>query len=269
MKTNVNHEKRAYLAWKELTKCAKKKVTTTYGNVASNIGIHHRAVRHVLGLIQNYCMDDKLPPLTILVINKETGVPGDGFIAWDVENANDGMQKVFKFNWDSLTNPFEYAKDNDTKISIKERLIKNPESSGNVYSLVKNRGVAQEIFRDALLDVYERSCAFCSFSFCEALEAAHIIPYSKCNNEQKLDVRNGLLLCANHHKLFDNGYITINDRYKMMYIDPKMKKHKYSAVDKNYSVDMHDQKIRLPKEPKHYPNKSYIKTHRNRFIKIE
>lgn len=263
---NVNHEKRAYIAWPILTGCAKNKEIITYEEIAKQLNIHHRAVRYILGLIQDYCLEEKLPPLTILVVNKKTRIPGDGFVAWDVDNVNDGVKKVFDYNWSVVSNPFEYAKNDNTKDSLVEKLIENPSKSGEVYSLVKNRGIVQKMFRDALMQVYNCSCAFCGFSFEEVLEAAHIIPYSKCDIKQKLDVRNGLLLCANHHKLFDNGYITINDSYKMIYIDPEMKESEYSKSDKASTVNAHNRKISLPQDQLKYPNKLYLKKHRELFI---
>lgn len=35
-------------------------------------------------------------------------------------------------------------------------------------------------------------------------------PWSVCEQLERLDPNNGLLLCPNHDKLFDGGYITFN-----------------------------------------------------------
>ncbi|WP_306298946.1 HNH endonuclease [Bacillus sp. OV166] len=43
------------------------------------------------------------------------------------------------------------------------------------------------------------------------LIASHIKPWSKSNNQERLDVDNGLLLCPNHDALFDKGYISFDD----------------------------------------------------------
>ena len=48
----------------------------------------------MLGLIQNYCIEEKLPPLTILVVDK-SGKPGTGFIAYDVDKLAEGMALVY------------------------------------------------------------------------------------------------------------------------------------------------------------------------------
>lgn len=205
----VNQEQRAALAWNILAREAKSKNKITYGELSKGIGIHHRPLRYVLGLIQDYCLDNKLPPLTILVVN-QSGKPGTGFIAWDVDYLKEGYSKVFKYNWSNLDNPFGYAEDGTTENEIIKKLIKSPSSSKNVYARIKVRGIMQQIFRKALLRVYSNRCAFCGISFVELLEACHIIPWSKSNDSQKMDIRNGILLCSNHHKLFDNGYIIID-----------------------------------------------------------
>lgn len=69
----INQEERAFKAWIILTSIALKRNFITYKELGDKIGIHHRAVRYVLGLIQDYCMSNELPPLTILVVNKITG----------------------------------------------------------------------------------------------------------------------------------------------------------------------------------------------------
>ena len=47
------------------------------------------------------------------------------------------------------------------------------------------------------------------------LVASHIKPWAICNNVERVDVNNGLLLCANMDKLFDNGLITFSNNGKL------------------------------------------------------
>lgn len=42
---------------------------------------------------------------------------------------------------------------------------------------------------------------------------SHIKPWSQSNNQEWLDVNNGLLLCPNHDALFDKGIIYISFQY--------------------------------------------------------
>ncbi len=61
----VNQVERASRAWPVLVAIARDEKTITYGELARALGIHHRPIRYVLGLIQDYFLAEKLPPLTI------------------------------------------------------------------------------------------------------------------------------------------------------------------------------------------------------------
>lgn len=199
--------------------------------------------------------------MTILVGN-EVGIPGEGFIAWDVDNIDEGLQKVYNENWNNHENPFTFAKDGLTEADIVNDLLSNPDNSKNVYSKIKVRGTAQTIFRKALLKAYDHKCAFCDFSFDFALEASHIVPWAFATKSERLDVRNGILLCASHHKLFDNGYLTINDDYSINYWDPEEKDGPYNKYDTLLSTAFHKRKLKLPLDKKHWPDKDHLKKHR-------
>ena len=264
MREKVNQEQRAYFTWTILTRCATNKQVITYGELGKKLNLHHRAVRFILEVIQNYCLHNELPPLTILIVNQNTGLPGDGFIAWDIENTEDGVQKVYNYNWEKLDNPFQYAEVGSTQEQLVESIINSPDTSETIYAKVKVRGISQRLFRQALLKVYNYSCAFCGLTFEEALEASHIIPYSISNSNQRLDVRNGLLLCSTHHKLFDNGLLTVNQDYTINYFDLAEETGEHSLYDHLHTIKLHGQKINLPTDNKHLPNKDYLKIHQQK-----
>lgn len=71
---------RAARAWPLLTQKAADESNITYADLSQHLGIHARPIRYVLGVIQDYCLREKLPPLTILVVNRR-GFPSEGFIA--------------------------------------------------------------------------------------------------------------------------------------------------------------------------------------------
>jgi putative restriction endonuclease len=77
--------------------------------------------------------------------------------------------------------------------------------------LVKPR-LGQSSFRVLVTDAYKRRCAMTGESTLVALEAAHIIPYAK---EGTHDVRNGLLLRADFHRLFDVGLVSVTPELKI------------------------------------------------------
>lgn len=61
-------------------------------------------------------------------------------------------------------------------------------------------------FRIAVLEAYRRACAVTGEHSLPVLEAAHIQPYADAGRH---DVRNGLLLRTDIHRLFDRGYVTV------------------------------------------------------------
>ncbi|WP_303317195.1 HNH endonuclease [Flavivirga abyssicola] len=258
MSKEVNQHQRAAKAWEVLIKVAEKKDFVRYKGLGDKIGIHHRAIRFVLAVIQEYCLENKLPPLTIL-IGDESGMPGKGFIAWDRDNIKEGKREVYNYNWSQFTNPFNYALTEENEQDLINTLLEKPEKSNTVFQKVKVRGTAQIIFRKALLKAYKSKCAICGISYKIILQAAHIIPWSKSNNNQKMDICNGLLLCANHHGLFDKGYIKISDNYKIM-INPKLKQS--SSHDETLTGSFNNQKIILPKNKLWWPNLDYLENHR-------
>jgi putative restriction endonuclease len=52
---------------------------------------------NILGHVLEYCRNRKLPPLTVLVVNSETGEPGAGFTA--ARDIPAAQMKVFAHDW--------------------------------------------------------------------------------------------------------------------------------------------------------------------------
>lgn len=72
-------------------------------------------------------------------------------------------------------------------------------------SLVASR-LGQSAFRSLVTDAYGRRCSISGEKTLPALEAAHIMSYAKSGPNV---TQNGLLLRADIHRLFDEGYITV------------------------------------------------------------
>ncbi len=82
-------------------------------------------------------------------------------------------------------------------------------------AVVKVRGNQGE-FRRRILNKFGFKCCICGIKVKDMLIASHIIPWSKSNEEDKVSRYNGLLLCANHDRLFDEGYISFKDNGQIM-----------------------------------------------------
>jgi putative restriction endonuclease len=257
-----NYEFSASKAWEILGSLAQRKKCITYGELGEAIGVHWRQVNHVLGLLQDYCIDNDFPPITILVVNKATGVPGTGFIA--TENLPEGKNEVQQYPWQYLENPFGFADNRTSFDSLLKRLLASPDKSEEIYSLVKVRGQIQSLFRNLLLEVYEGQCAVSGITFEESLEAAHIVPWRLCKKSDRLNSNNGILLSSFHHRLFDAGLISLDEKYKIIYFDSKMKElgeDTYSKIDKILTVDLHGRDIFLPKDVRFRPGLDFIRQH--------
>lgn len=72
--------------------------------------------------------------------------------------------------------------------------------------LIKSRR-GQGVFKTRVAMV-ESSCRITGLKNLKFLVASHIKPWAKCNNQERLDGSNGLLLSPHVDMLFDNGYIT-------------------------------------------------------------
>lgn len=73
--------------------------------------------------------------------------------------------------------------------------------------------LGQGIFRVSVLDAYDRACAVTQEHSLPVLDAAHIVPYA--NGGQHL-VSNGLSLRSDIHRLFDRGYVTVDEDHRFI-----------------------------------------------------
>lgn len=97
-------EFRALQIWQVLVCSAANRQTITYKLLANNMwhGKGAGVLANSLGHIAYYCIQNRLPPLTSLVVNQKTGIPGDGI---PVENIHSKREKVFAFDWFDLIPP--------------------------------------------------------------------------------------------------------------------------------------------------------------------
>lgn len=94
---------RAWQAWPLLTAAASNRQLFTYELLGQLTGMHAAGLGDVLERIQSFCLLNRLPPLSALVVNKATGLPGEGFVAAaDVPKA---FMQVFMYDWQSVACP--------------------------------------------------------------------------------------------------------------------------------------------------------------------
>ena len=75
-----------------------------------------------------------------------------------------------------------------------------------------NRKIRDARFRASVLRAYSHRCCVCGIQL-DLLDAAHIIPVE---HERGTDeIKNGLSLCALHHRAFDHALITVRTDYSI------------------------------------------------------
>lgn len=103
-------------------------------------------------------------------------------------------------------------------------------------AIVKVR-VNQSVFRDMLLSKY-RKCCLCGVTDQHLLIASHIKPWSVCEQPERLDPNNGLLLCPNHDKLFDSGYIAFDTNMNVVISSRLSESDRvYMNISEDMSID--------------------------------
>lgn len=115
--------------------------------------------------------------------------------------------------------------------------------------------VNQGKFREIMLKKYDR-CCLCNVRESALLMASHIKPWSDSAPDERLDEDNGFLLCPNHDKLFDGGWISFDDDGKILISD---------KLDVNNCTNMNvrsDMKIQLSEG-----NRKYLAYHRDKVFR--
>jgi len=125
--------------------------------------------------------------------------------------------------------------------------------------LVRPR-LGQGGFQVVVTDAYQRRCAITGERTLPVLEAAHILPYAERGPH---DLRNGLLLRSDFHKLFDTGLVTITPDLDVE-VSSKIREHWFNG--KAY-YRLHGRRLaNLPPDPSHHPSRGYLQWHNeNRF----
>ena len=128
-------------------------------------------------------------------------------------------------------------------------------------SILSKVRIGQPAFRVLVTDAYSRRCSITGEKTLPVLEAAHIKPYADAGPHL---ISNGLLLRSDMHKLFDSGYLTITNDFKIE-ISSRIKEE-YQNGKEYYKYHGSDLLI-LPNREIDKPNKSFIDWHNTNIYK--
>jgi len=92
-------------------------------------------------------------------------------------------------------------------------LVKESVAGDDYRPVSRNQG-----FRRVVVSTYDHRCALCGVRIVTseghtAVDAAHIVPWSKTQND---DIRNGMALCKLCHWAFDEGMLGVSDEYAVI-----------------------------------------------------
>ncbi len=139
-------------------------------------------------------------------------------------------------------------------------LVSDPSARYGKPHVVEPR-LGQGTFRVAVTDAYERACVVTDEHSLPALDAAHIRPFAE---DGPHDVSNGLLLRADIHRLFDQGYVTVTP--DLVFRVSERLKTDYQNGRSYYPLDA--KPIRRPGNPGHLPSRNFLEWHsQSRFLR--
>lgn len=114
--------------------------------------------------------------------------------------------------------------------------------------------VGQGAYRKSILYRWEEKCAVTGYNKPEILIASHILGWKISNNDQRLDVDNGILLSPTYDALFDRHLISFDDSGKIILSD-KIEMEAYAKIGVTGKEHI---------KGFHSGNHFYLNMHRNR-----
>ena len=107
--------------------------------------------------------------------------------------------------------------------------------------------LGQRLFREQLMDYWEKRCPLTGITDEHLLRASHIIPWVRCATAiQQLDPWNGLLLSALWDAAFDRGLVRFNKDGKPIYSD-RLSETAHAELSRSH-------KKNIPLKSKHQAN---------------
>lgn len=102
--TGARRYEQAHAIWNVLSGLVlhKDKATITYGELAELLGYPSKAgitLSEALGIVSTYCLYNDLPPISVLVVEKNSGIPGWLGMIPEGSTYKKEQKKVHKTKW--------------------------------------------------------------------------------------------------------------------------------------------------------------------------
>jgi putative restriction endonuclease len=162
--------------------------------------------------------------------------------------------------WNKVENLLERYLQPIQNIEYETQLMQDSEPRyGN--GILKRVRLGQGAFRVLVTDAYTRKCSISGEKTLPVLEAAHIKPYA-LNGPHSIS--NGLLLRSDFHKLFDTGYLTVTNNFKVE-VSKRIKEEFENG--REYYQFHGKELLYLPAYEKERPRTEFIQWHNENIFK--
>jgi len=165
--------------------------------------------------------------------------------------------------WDKVEFLLQKYRLFDHQKEYKNQFVVEEENLGSRYGseILTRVRLGQGAFRVLITDAYARKCAISGEKTLPVLDAAHIKPYDQSGPHA---ISNGLLLRTDLHKLFDKGYLTITNDYKIE-VSRRIKEEFENGRDyyKYHGNDL----ITIPSRPFDKPAQQFVDWHNQNIYK--
>ena len=144
--------------------------------------------------------------------------------------------------YSSAINSYRAFLSDITQVSAKQdidNIILDSSISETQKAVMVNTRIGQGRFRDDLISHW-KGCAVTKYQNYSFLIASHIKPWSKSENDERLDPFNGLLLLANIDKAFDLGFISFNENGQIL-ISDHLEECQVLGIHSNMKIMLADQ----------------------------
>lgn len=168
----------------------------------------------------------------------------------------------FYGNWNGLVLESETKLEMLTMKSKDKEINFEGKVGKNVERVVKQR-LNQSFFRKAILATYEDKCCITGISINELLRASHIIRWSD-KEETRLNPENGLCLNSLHDQAFDQGLITLDEDYCLVFSSRITSNYSNEFIEKSFEPYEHKQ-IAMPQ--RFVPSQEFLEYHRRKIFK--
>jgi putative restriction endonuclease len=141
-------------------------------------------------------------PVFVITHSQPDSTKRDVHLGW-IEGWDDAL-KLFLVTFDA-TEPLQAAKEPEEQPEPDEEPFDLVARKRSAKREVQSR-LGQQRFKFRVFKRYSLRCAVCDISIAEVLDAAHLRPRREYGSD---DPRNGLVLCALHHRALDAGLFAI------------------------------------------------------------